>query len=102
MKLNVLFLGVLKYNDKKTGEPKLRLTYLLNNDTAKQENNRFKGINECAYYLDDVSLFDRFSKEDTLTQMEFTLESRPSQNNPLKTITQITEIKTKRDLIKLL
>lgn len=102
MKLNVLFLGVLKYNDKKTGEPKLRISYVVNDESAKQETLNFKGLNECSYYTDMVSIYDKFTKEDALTNMEFTLQSRPSRNNPLKSITEIVDIKTKRDTIKLL
>lgn len=101
MKLNVLFLGVLKYKNKNTGEPMLRITYLSNDTNSKQETMNFKGLNECAYYTDRVDIFDKFTKEDALSSMEFTLESRPSMSNPLKSITQVIEIKTKRDIIKL-
>lgn len=102
MTLKVLFLGVLKFTNKQTGNLSLRLTYLVNDDKSKIETTNFKGLNECVYYIDDVSVYDKFVKEDALTPMEFIVEQRPSQNNPLKAIMQVTEIRTKRDTIKLL
>lgn len=101
MKINVLFLGVLKYTDKKTQEPRVRITYVVNDVNSKQDTVYFKGLNECVYFTDKAEIFDKFTKEDALTNMEFVLENKPSLTNPLKTITRITEIRTKRDNIKL-
>lgn len=102
MKLNVLFLGVLKYKNKQTGEPMVRISYVVNDANAKQDTLNFKGLNECSFYTEHAEVFDKFTKEDALTQMEFIVEQRPSATNPLRTISQVTEIKTKRDIIKLL
>lgn len=101
MTIDVIFLGVLKYKDKQTGEVKYRVTYLLNNDNANQDTQTFKGISECAFYSSNSKLFEKLGSKDALTSMKFVVEYRPSYNNPLKQVSEITKIITKNDTIDL-
>lgn len=102
MEIDVLFLGVLKYKDKNTQEDKYRVSYIHNTDKAKVNNKNFKGINECSFYTDDPIVFEKLTKDDALTSMKFVIENRPSLTNPLKTISDVTVIKTKNEVLKLI
>ncbi len=102
MTLDVIFLGILKYKDKQTGEYKYRVSYLLNNDNAKQDTDTYKGLNECSFYTSNSTLFDKLNGKDALTSMKFVVESRPSYNNPLKQVSEVTKVITKNDTIDLI
>lgn len=100
--INILFLNVLKYKDKETGEYKTRFAYLLNDDKAKQNTDNLKGVSEYSYYCDGTQLFDKLNGSDALTSMKLVVEQRPSMRNPLKTVTIIKTVITKHATIELL
>lgn len=102
MELKVIFLGVLKYQDKETKEDKFRISYVLNDKNAILNTANFKGLQDNAYYTDKSIVWDKLKSTDALTQMTFKVESRPSLRNPLKNVTEITSIVTENETIELL
>lgn len=102
MELDILFLSVLKYKDKQTGEEKCRFAYLLNDSKARVENANLKGLNELCFYTDSTKPFDILKGEDALKPMVLKVEQKPSKNNPLKTVNEVVEIRTKNETISLL
>lgn len=102
MELKVIFLGVLKYQDKETKQDKFRVSYVLADKNAIMNTANFKGIQDNAYYTDKSIVWDKLQSTDALTDMTFKVESRPSLRNPLKNVTEIVSIVTKHDTIDLL
>lgn len=102
MELKVIFLGVLKYQDKETKESKYRVSYVLADKKAIMDSANFKGIQDNAYYTDKSVVWEKLQSTDALTEMTFIVESRPSLRNPLKNVTEITSIITKHETIELL
>lgn len=102
MEIKAFFLGALKYEDKVTNEPKLRFSYLLNDQKAIKESDRFVGLNELSFYTDKVAIFDEFKGDDCLQPITLVVEEVPSTSNPLKTNRKVVEIKKKDKIISLL
>lgn len=101
MKLSVTMLNIMRYEDKKTGEPKVRIGYILTGKDAIQSHEKYKGTAEMSVFLDDVSVFDKVKVEDILTPVEFVLEERPSHNNPFRKVAVLKAIITKNETISL-
>lgn len=95
MEVSVVFLNILKYQDKETKKDKYRFCYVLNDDKAKLENDKFKGLADNSFYFDNSKLFDILTKEDSLTSMKLVVENRPSKRNPLKSVMEVTKVITK-------
>lgn len=102
MELNVFFLNCLKYQDKETKAFKYRFSYVLNDSKARQDTEKFKGLNELCFYSDNPILFEKLKGADALTPMTLKVEQKPSASNPLKLIPQVTMLKTKDENISLL
>lgn len=101
MKLSVTMLNIMKYEDKKTGELKVRIGYILNSKEAPKYTEKFKGISELSYFTKDVNVFDKVKAEHLLTPVEFVLEEVPSANNPFRKIAVLQAIITKNETISL-
>lgn len=95
MELSVTILNILKYEDKETKEPKIRIGYI-NNDTAYIENSaKFRGYPELSVFLNDNGLWDKLTVAMVGKVAKFVFEKKPNPRNPLKDITVLKEIKTK-------
>ena len=96
MDLNVTLLNFLRYEDKETKKPKIRIGYI-NNDKAYIENtDKFKGYAELSVYIDDKNCWDFFKTEMTGDTAIFTFAKRPNPRNPLKDVTVLQSIKTNK------
>lgn len=102
MELNILFLNVLKYKDKETNADKFRVSYVLNDNSARQSTANMKGLSELCFYTDNPIIFAKFTGDDALKPMTLIVEQKPSLANPLKMVSQVTAIRTKNDNISLL
>lgn len=95
MELSVTILNILRYEDKETKKPKIRIGYI-NNDTAYIENSsKFRGYPELSVFLDDNGLWDKLSIDIVGKVVKFIFDKRVNPRNPLKDITVLKEIKTK-------
>lgn len=95
MELSVTILNFLRYEDKETKKPKIRIGYI-NNDSAYIENGlKFKGYPELSVFLDDNELWDKLIVEMVGGVAKFVFDKKPNPRNPLKDITVLKEIRTK-------
>lgn len=92
MELNVTILNILRYEDKTTKEPKIRIGYI-NNDKAYIENTaKVKGLPELSVYIDDKDLWDKLDVGLCGRPCTLTFDKKPNPRNPLKDITILTKI----------
>lgn len=101
MKIGVTILNVLKYEDKKTGLPKVRIGYILTEKDAIRETEKFKGLSELSLFLDDASVFDKVKTEYLLTPVQFVLDEKTSPVDPFKKVAVLKQIITKNETISL-
>lgn len=101
MEINVIFLGILKYQDKKDSSDKYRISYILDNENSKLEESNFKGVREFAIYINSSIPWEVLKKEDILTSMKFIMEEIPSSYNPFKKNLILKSIITKKTKIDL-
>lgn len=95
MKLNVTLLNFLKYEDKETHQPKIRIGYI-NQDTNYISNkDKFKGYAELSVFLDDDKAWDLLDVDMCGRSAELEFTSTPNPRNPLKNITKLVAIRAK-------
>lgn len=92
MDLNVTVLNILRYNDKNTNEPKIRIGYI-NNDSKYIENtDKFRGYPELSVFFDDNGLWEKLDLKLVGQIVKFTFAKEVNPRNPLKDITKLTKI----------
>lgn len=95
MDLKVTILNFLKYSDKETGKPKIRIGYINNSSDYIENTDKFKGYPELSVFLDDTDLWDKLTMGLVGQVATFTFEKKPNPRNPLKDITYLKNIKCK-------
>lgn len=96
MELNVTLLNFLRYEDKETMKPKIRIGYI-NNDKQYIENTaKFIGYPELSVYVDDNNIWDKFKVEMTGDTAILVFDKKPNPRNPLKEIIVLEMIKTNK------
>lgn len=102
MKVDIIFLNILKFRDKVTDKAKYRVEYLLNDGKAMQDTATMKGVNSVAFYTDKEVLWEKLNAKDRLEPMTLVINQVPSKNNPLKIVPVIAQVVTKNGTIDLL
>lgn len=92
MRLNVVILNVMKYQDKKTNKDKIRIGYFCNGQDAIEIGNKFKGVSELSIYSDDITWFDKITKDMILNSVVMEFEEKRYPNNPLKSYLTLKNI----------
>lgn len=95
MELNVTILNVLRYTDKETGEPKIRIGYINNDSKCIENTSKFKGYPELSVFLDENDLWDKLDMTLIGNIAKFVFERTPNPRNPLKDIVKLKTIKCK-------
>lgn len=93
MKLKVTILNFLKYEDKKTGQEKIRIGYINNDVSYIANKEKFKGFAELSIFLDNAKIWDQLKVEMCGDTAEFEFTSEPNPSNPLRNVTKLVRIK---------
>lgn len=102
MEIKILLLSAMKYEDKETKKPKLRLGYILFGKDAYQNSDKFKGYKDLGGYVDVVDGFELLKQDDFLSEAILVGEELPSATNPFKKYVKLKELRTKNATISLL
>lgn len=102
MKYQAELLNCLVYTDKKTNELVSRLAYKFKGSEYAQNEQKFKGYAELAYFNNGTSLFDKMKKEYFGVPCEIEIVEQPNKSNPLKKVTVFKSIKVANEFINLL
>lgn len=101
MEVEIVFLDVFKYTDKKTGTDKCAFEYFVRNENFKINTSKLKGVKPVTYWLDDVRLFDMIDVKYTMQNAILVIDEQPSAFNPLKKQLIVKSIKFKDTTINL-
>lgn len=102
MELKVTILNFLRYEDKETKAPKVRIGYI-NNESAYIENSaKFRGYPELSVFLDDNGLWDKLTMDLVGQIATFTFDKKPNPRNPLRDLTILKKISCKNVNIDIL
>lgn len=96
MELNVTLINFLKYEDKETKKPKIRIGYINNDKNYIENRDKMKGYPELSVYVDDNNIWDKFKVEMTGDTAIFVFDKKPNPRNPLKDMIVLQEIKTNK------
>lgn len=102
MKFQVELLNCLAYTDKKTNQPKTRLSYRCLESKYRQETKNLKGFSELCVYVDGQDLFNKLSIDMFGLQSELEFIESPSASNPLKNTLILKSVKVGNNVINLL
>lgn len=97
MELNVTILNFIRYEDKETKKPKIRIGYINNDKNYIERGTKVKGYPELSVYIDDNALWDLFDVAMCGDTAVFVFEKTPNPRNPLKDITHLVEIRTNKN-----
>lgn len=103
MKLNVVILNALRYQDKESKKEKMRIGYALCDKNAVSIQEKFKGVSELSVFLDfSEELWNAITVDTIYTPSEFVFEENLNPRNPLKKILNLKSVKLKNANIDLL
>lgn len=100
-KEKILILDVMQYEDKKTGEIKSRIGFVLCDDKHFKATEKFVGFSELSCFYND-SIVNKVPKELILEPVDGIFQLSPSSTNPLRTTSILTGIEYKGRVYKFL
>lgn len=100
-KEKVLIIDVMSYSDKKTGEIKTRIGFILPDEKNKKATDNFKGYSELSCFYDG-NLVSKVPNDCINQVVEGLFEVKPQQSNPLRTSSILTAIEFKGNVYTLL
>lgn len=100
-KEKILILDVMRYADKKSGEIKSRLGFILCSQKHKKNTDNFKGFNELSCFY-DLDILDKVPQDTILEPVDGIFELRPNQSNPMRTNSILVGFEYKGNVYKLL
>lgn len=95
MELSVTILNILRYEDKITKEPKIRIGYINNDKSYISNTAKMKGMPELSVYLDDKDLWDKLDVGLCGRPVMMTFEKQANPRNPLKEVAVLKKISSK-------
>lgn len=101
--IKVFITSVLRYEDKKTNEPKIRIAYVNQEKGACQNNQRLKGFPELSAFVKfDEKVWNGIELKDFYQPATFTFEPQRAPYDPMKVINVLKTIEVNGKTISVL
>lgn len=102
MQVAVQILSMCKYTSKKDNKQRVRIDYIVNEDSYLNDKDNFRGYAVLTIYLDNVDNWNNLNASLVGKAVEFKFEKQPSTYDPTKERTVLKEIITKNGNISIL
>ncbi len=102
MKVNAMILNFMRYKDKETQQPKVRIGYICTDKDSISNEENFRGYSELSIYLNDDAKWNDLDVSIVGTACTLEFEKYVNPRNPLKEVTKLKAIDTKNANISIL
>lgn len=102
MEIKIVLLNAMKYTDKETKLPRVRIGYVPFGKDALRNEEKFKGFTELGGYCDRVEILNELKDNDFMQEATLVGEEVTNARNPFKKTMKLTKLVTKNATISLL
>lgn len=102
MQIAVQVLSMCKYTSKQDNKQRIRIDYIVNEETYLRDKENFRGFAVLTVYLDNIDNWDYLTVDLVGAPVEFLFDKVPSTYDPTKERTVLKEIITKNGNIGIL
>ncbi|MBQ8902325.1 MAG: hypothetical protein IJY87_04590 [Bacilli bacterium] len=102
MEIKIVLINAMKYKDKETGLPKVRIGYVPFGKEAFRNEEKFRGFTELGGYTERVEVLEELKDSDFMQEATLVGEEVSSARNPFKKTMKLTKLITKNATISLL